>query len=274
MEPLRGSHVRLYRGLIRLYPTGFRARFGDEMVQLFGDQLRDARARRGSIAIGGVWLRTIGDLIVTASSEHAREDGTMAHSLTIAPSRATRVVGLAGILSGAWLVAWLLPFVPWGPEGVNLRLIAFNVGAIAIVVTLARRLPASARLTAAIATIAVIANAWHLLLVIFGIDRPVPPQPDPDFRLIGFWAGVAMWWADAAFGVVSLHFGGIARWGGLALVVGSVLAFLGMDRLEFVAGPYRDLVVPLALAGITLNGVGWILLGIDVATRRRPVPAA
>jgi hypothetical protein len=46
-----------------------------------------------------------------------------------------------------------------------------------------------------------------------------------------------------------------------------------MDRLELVAGPYREIVVPLALAGITLNGAGWILLGLDVATRRRPVKA-
>lgn len=274
MDPLSASHERIYRRLIRCYPAAFRARFGDEMVQLFGDQLRDAQTRRGSTALSGVWLRAIGDLVVTAAFEHAQKDRTLAHSLTIAPSRATRVLGLAGILGGAWLVAWLLPFIPWGPEGVNLRLVAFNVGAIAIVVALSRRLPATARLAAAIAAITVLANAWYLLMVILGIGRPVPPQPDHDFRLIGFWAGVAMWWADAAFAVVALRFGGIARLGAAALAAGSVLAFLGMDRLELVAGPYRDLIIPLALAGITLNGVGWILLGFDVATRRRPVPAA
>jgi hypothetical protein len=82
-----------------------------------------------------------------------------------------------------------------------------------------------------------------------------------------------MWWADAAFGVVAARLGGMARWGGLALAAGSVAGFLGMDRLELVAGPYRELFVPLALAGITLNGIGWILLGLDVATRRRAAPA-
>jgi hypothetical protein len=78
-----------------------------------------------------------------------------------------------------------------------------------------------------------------------------------------------MWWADAALGVVVLRSGGLARWGGLALAVGSVLAFLGMDRLELVSGPFQAVVVPLALAGITLNGIGWILLGLDLATRRQ-----
>jgi hypothetical protein len=197
----------------------------------------------------------------------------MAHSL-VAPTRSTRVLGLLGILGGAWLVAWLLPFIPWGPEGINLRLVAFNVGAIAIVVALSRRLPPTARLASAIAALTVLANGWYLLMVVVSIGRPVPPEPDPVFRLIWFWVGVAMWWADAAFGVAALRLSsGVAQWGAAALAAGSVLAFLGMDRLELVAGPYREIVVPLALAGITLNGAGWILLGLDVATRRRPVKA-
>src|SRR5262245_8466038 len=105
------------------------------------------------------------------------------HATMVAPSRSTRVLGLAGILGGAWIVAWLLPFVPWGPEGINLRLVAFNVGAIAIALALARRLAPSARLAVAIAAATVLANAWYLLMVVLSIGRPVPPEPDPDFRL-------------------------------------------------------------------------------------------
>ncbi len=274
MDPLGASHERLYRRLLRCYPATFRARFGEEMVQLFGDQLRDARMARHGTGATEVWLRAIGDIVVSAAFEHARGDRTIGHSLSVAPSRWTRLLGLVGIVGGAWIVAWLLPFIPWGPEGVNLRLMAFNLGAIAIVIALARRLPSSARLAAAIASLAVLANAAYLLMAVLSLGRPVPPQPDPAFRLTWFWVGVAMWWADAAFGFVALRFGGIARLGAAALAVGSVLAFLGMDRLELVIGPYKDLIVPLALLGITLNGVGWILLGLDVATRRRPVPAS
>jgi hypothetical protein len=194
----------------------------------------------------------------------------MAGTIAIAPSISSRILGLLGILGGAWMVAWLLPFVPWGPEVINLRLVTFNVGAIAVSVALHRRLPAGASGWARIATIAaVLANAWYLVMTVLAFGRPAPPAPDPDFRLVWFWAGAAMWWADAALGVVALRFDGLARWGGMALALGSALAFVGMDRLELVSGPYRAVVVPLALAGITLNGVAWILLGLDVATIRR-----
>ena len=196
MDRLGAPHESLYRRVLHFYPAEFRARFGDEMAQIFVDQLRDAR-RGGLSGIFGVWVRTLGDLATTAVSEHVRKDRTMGHSLSVAPSRTTRVLGLTGILGGVWLVAWLLPSIPWGPDGINLRLVAFNVGAIAIVVALSRRLPASSALAAAIVPITALANAWYLLMVILSIGRPVPPEPDPDFRLIGFWAGVAMWWASA-----------------------------------------------------------------------------
>lgn len=273
MAPRGGSPERVYRWLLRCYPTGFRARFGDEMVQLFGDQLRDARVAGGRTSTAGVSLRTLIDLVITVIAEHARKDRTMGHSITVAPTRTTRALGLLGILGGAWIVAWLLPFIPWGPEGVNLRLMAFNVGAITIIIGLARRLPSSARIGLAVAAGAVLVHTWYLAMTILALDRPVPPEGDADFRLIWFWAGVAMWWADTAFGVVALRFGGLARLGGAAVTVGSVLAFLGMDRLELVVGPYKDVVVPLSLAGITMLGVGWILLGLDLATRRRQVLA-
>jgi hypothetical protein len=64
-----------------------------------------------------------------------------------------------------------------------------------------------------------------------------------------------------------------AEWGALTLAVGSLLAFLGMDRLELVSGELAWLIAPAALLGVALNGIGWILLGIDVAFRRRaPAP--
>jgi hypothetical protein len=193
----------------------------------------------------------------------------MMGSSSIAPSGATRALGVMGILGGAWLVAWLLPFVPWGPDGINVRILVFNIGAIAVALAVYGRLrPASSRLARAAVLAAVVANGGYLVMTVLAIGRPQFPQPDPDFRLVSFWVGAAMWWADAALGIVVVRSGGLARWGGLALAVGSVLAFLGMDRLELVSGPLHAVVVPLALAGITLNGIGWILLGLDLATRR------
>jgi hypothetical protein len=194
----------------------------------------------------------------------------MTSSPTIAPSLSTRALGIAGILGGAWLVAWLLPFIPWGSDGSNVRILVYNVGAAAVAYATYRRpMSGSSRFARAAVLAALVANAAYLVMSVLAIGRPQFPQPDPAFRLVGFWVGAAMWWADAALGVVVLRSGGLARWGGLALAVGSVLAFLGMDRLELVSGPFQAVVVPLALAGITLNGIGWILLGLDLATRRQ-----
>ena len=164
----------------------------------------------------------------------------MSPTLTVAPSPATRALGLLGILGGAWLAAWILPFLPWGPEWVNLRLIALNLGAVAIVIALARRLPASSHVALAISAAALLSNLWYLAMVVFSVGRPVLPEPDPGFRLVMFWAGVAMWLADMAFGAMATRFGGVARWGALALAVGSALGFLGMDRLGLVQGQYRE----------------------------------
>jgi hypothetical protein len=64
------------------------------------------------------------------------------------------------------------------------------------------------------------------------------------------------------------------RWGAGALAIGSVLAFLGMDRLDLVQGDLAWLFTPAALLGVALNGAGWVLLGFDLAFRRpAPVPS-
>lgn len=195
----------------------------------------------------------------------------MIHIAARGPGSAIRALGILGIVGGLWLDAWLLPSVPWGPDGINLRIMAFNAGAIAVVLGLAAgRAALSSRLALTVAAAAVLANAWYLVWDVLSIGRPAPPEPDPTFRLVWFWAGVAMWWADAAFGVVAVRLGGIARWGALALAIGSILAFLGMDRLGLVAGPYSAVVQPLSLAGITLVGVGWIVLGIQLVARGGP----
>jgi hypothetical protein len=266
--PRDAGHERVYRRLLRLYPGEFRARFSDEMVQLFSDQLRDARTGGAPGGAARTWLRTLGDLAVTAASEHARRDRTVAHSLTTSPSTSSRVLGLVGILGGAVLLAAFLPFIPWGSDLFNLWLVLFNAGAIAIVFAVHRRQAVIwRRLSLAAAVPAILANAWYLVMVILSIGRPQFPEPDPEFRPIFFYAALAMWLTDSAFGFVIWRIGAIARWVGLALAIGSLLAILGMDR--FVQGDFAWFFSPVALAGVGVNGLAWILLGLAVATRRR-----
>jgi len=182
----------MYRRLLNLYPAEFRARFSDEMVQLFGDQLRDAHS--GHVPAGAMktWLRALGDLAVTAASEHARRDRTVAHSLALSPSMSSRVLGLAGIVGGAVLLA---AFVVDIAPGLNvLRLVLFNVGAMAIVVAVHRRQVTAAPAAALLVAVPTfVANAWYLAMVLLSIGRPQPPLGDSDFRLVMFFAGLAMW---------------------------------------------------------------------------------
>jgi hypothetical protein len=119
----------------------------------------------------------------------------------------------------------------------------------------------------------ILANAWYLAMIVLSLGRPQFPAPDPEFRQVFLWAGVAMWWADAAFGFATWRLGAVTRRGALALTLGSVLAFTGMGHLELATGELGWLFAPASQVGIALVGLGWILLGLDVAFRRRRIPA-
>lgn len=183
-------------------------------------------------------------------------------------SLSNRALGVAGILGGVVLLA---AFVVAIPAGMNpLRLVLFNLGAIAVVTAVQRRHAATgSRPGWALASGSVVANALYLVMVVLSVGRPVPPAPDPDFRLVMFYAGLAMWLADAAFGFVSLRLRLVTRWGALALAAGSPLAILGMSHLELTSPTNPTVFGPLSHLGIALNGLGWILLGLDVALRAR-----
>ena len=273
MNPRSRSSERVYRWLLRLYPVPFRTRFGDEMVQLFGDLMRDSRDRQTPAGPARLWLRTAWDLLMTAPSEHQRAR-TVAHSLSAPPSRPMRAMGILGIAGGAMLLLAWVPSIAWGPNGFNLRLVVLSLGAMAVAIAVHRRqAPIARRLSLAAAIPVVVANAWYLTMVLLAIDRPVFPEPDPDFRLIFFYASIAMWLTGAAFGLVAIRIGVVSRWAALTLTIGSVAACAGIDRLGLVTGPIGPFIVPFALTGIALVGIGWILLGFDVATRRQPIPA-
>ena len=261
------SQERLYRLLLRLYPAPFRARFGDEMVQLFGDQLRDARTGLGSTGPAGVWLRTLGDLVTTAIAERARRDRTVAHSL-VAPSTLNRVLGGIGILGGFVLVAAIIPGIPWSWAVFNLRLVLFELGAIAVVVAVhGLQATRGRRLSLVVSTACILANAWHMAMSVMFVTRPQPPEPDPEFRPLYAIAANTMWASNAAFGLVALRLGVVSRRGTIVLTVGSLLAATGVSGN--LSRELADALTPLTVAGVVMVGVAWILLGIEIATRRR-----
>jgi hypothetical protein len=188
----------------------------------------------------------------------------MAQAVATSPSASSRALGVAGILGGAALLAAFV--VEIAPDVNNVRLVVFNIGAIAVVLAVHRgQVAAAPTLAATVAGAALLANAWYLAMVILATGRLQPFAGD--FGLVFFVAGAAMWLTDAAFGLVALRLGVVARWGALALAIGSVLALTGMDRLELSPRDNPTIFGPLGLAGVALNGIGWILLGVDVATR-------
>jgi len=268
------SHERPYRALLRLYPAVFRARFGDELVQLAGDVLRDASAGRAGRGLVRTWLGLVLDVAVTAPAEHL-EQRRVAHSLTRPASAATKALGVVGILGGLILVAGYFPSIDWHGLFI-LRLLLFNAGTIAIVIAVHRRQAVRSRyLSLATAALAALGNAWYGVFIILAIGRPEFPEPDPVFRPLFFAAAIVMWLGDAIFALVALRLGAVSRWASLAVAVGTLVAFLAMgglgENFPWLVG-LIELTAPVHWWGVALAGLGWILLGLDVATRRRPRP--
>ena len=93
MTSRAGGQERLYRSLLRAYPSEYRAAFAEQMVQLFGDQIRDEGALQ-------TWLKTAVDLPKSAVSERMRRNRTVAQTMTVAPTPASRILGLLGVVGG------------------------------------------------------------------------------------------------------------------------------------------------------------------------------
>jgi len=194
----------------------------------------------------------------------------VAHSLSAQPTSSSRVLGTVGILGGVVLLAAFL--VDIGPDLNGFRIILFNLGAISIVVAVHRGQALVAPSLALLGAVpALLANAWYIAMVVLASGRSQPSAGD--FGFVFFVAGIVLWLADAAFGLVALRLGVVWRWSALALAIGSALALTGIDRLGLTSTENPTIFGPLSLAGAALNGFGWILLGIEVATGRQPLKA-
>jgi hypothetical protein len=58
--------IRLYRRLLYLYPTSFRAEYGDEMCALFAERSAGA----GAVARVGLFLGAVADVVANAIGAH------------------------------------------------------------------------------------------------------------------------------------------------------------------------------------------------------------
>ncbi len=186
----------------------------------------------------------------------------MTASHSAGPPGATRALGVVGILGGLGLLAAFVIDIPAAANTV--RLVLFCVGAIAVGAALFGPHTAVSRRLALLATIPlIVANVLYIawILLALGQERPFAG----DFGLIGFWSGLAFWLADAWFGIVAFRLRVVRPWASLILVVGSLLAITGMDRLELTSQANPTIFMNVGLTGVALTGVAWVLLGLDVA---------
>jgi putative ABC transport system permease protein len=62
---------RVYRALLRLYPSAFREQYGRAMTDFHRDRV--ATARRAGDSMTALWIRTCGDVVSSALAEHMRD---------------------------------------------------------------------------------------------------------------------------------------------------------------------------------------------------------
>jgi hypothetical protein len=109
------THRSVYRRLLRLYPASFRRHYGESMVQLFCDQLRDEAQHRSRAAATRVWWQTLRDLAVSIPrqrievfmSKHQRASRLIVAIIAIASAVAALAFAVPTLLLLGVLAAWL-----------------------------------------------------------------------------------------------------------------------------------------------------------------------
>ena len=76
---------RAFAVLLRLFPAGFRRRFGQDMRELFRDQVQGARAREGTRGVLRLWMRVVPSLVRAAAVERAENLRTIVRELRSPP---------------------------------------------------------------------------------------------------------------------------------------------------------------------------------------------
>jgi hypothetical protein len=101
---------RTYRKLLLVYPRSFRARYEEEMVRLFLDQLRDTDDASRAWERAALWIRSVTDIASTAPSEHLRKETTVARRVDSGSVALVASPERTGLMKLGYAIA-SLPFV-------------------------------------------------------------------------------------------------------------------------------------------------------------------
>ena len=69
-ELMLSASLRLYTLLLLIYPRSFRREYGELMIQLFCDLMRDGIRQGGYLGVIKVWWRVVAELPATAWQQH------------------------------------------------------------------------------------------------------------------------------------------------------------------------------------------------------------
>lgn len=168
-------------------------------------------------------------------------------------------LGFVGIIGGAALLAAFFLEIPAALNVVRLGL--FHAGAIAVAVAIHPVLAATSARYALLATLPmVVANSASIAWMLAALSRDRPFAGD--FGLVGFFIELSIWVAASWFAILAFRSGVVWRPAAAILAVGSMSAILGMDRLELTSSASPTIFGSIALLGIALHGLAWILLGL------------
>ena len=251
------------RFLVRLYPAGWRARYGEEFEALLEER-----------ALGPF---DVADIVLSAIDAHIRPRGAAAAGdRTRGVLMTLRLGGVAAIVGGAlWLVSLFGASVIQGADGQPWQAL-FLLATVALLIAMVglsgdqgRRQP---WLVWAAVTIPIVGAAVSMIgmvgMTIIG-DGPFLFGASPwEVWILGTLALII---GSGLFALASLRVRGLSRGGAILLVVGAVAAIPLLLGLSLPNGP--DIVANIAaLLGIGAFAAGWVWLGISAVRSDRIGP--
>jgi hypothetical protein len=178
------SAERVYRLLLRAYPSSFRSEYGREMTLIFRDEYRSRNA-----AVLGFWIAMICDVARSATSIWLEVLYARVKNYTRIVEVIMKLAGVLAVLLGVYGVVGALAEALAGmrgtPSGAYILAVALGIIAAALLLTAGAALlrsPVSGRRTATITLLAslvivLIARLLHpwmgMLALIVGIGLPI-----------------------------------------------------------------------------------------------------
>jgi hypothetical protein len=221
--------------LLRLYPSAWRTRYGEEFLLVL-----ESRPPRG---------RDVVDIALGALDAHLFPQAPEGRFQMF-----TRVAGLAALGAGVALLGGFLGFIV---PGINeYTVLAFYLLALVGLVGIhLRHLAVRPALAWVGFTIPFLSLGWGIAFVALTRVGFLPTSGGE----FGYWAAISLWIGAAALGAAILTFRALPVAVGLAFVMSAPLALL--DLVASNSGVASDTLAIVSQIGIVLFAVGWLGAG-------------